>query len=227
TNTGNTPIADIVVTDDQGVTPVYQSGDTNGDDLLDQGETWIYEATGIAVVGQYANVGTVTGVDVVGAPVTDADPSHYLALALAILGDTVWNDANGNGVQDDGEKGIAGARVVLTLPDGTEVETTTDADGKYLFTDLVPGTYTAALDMSSITPPTDGELKLTTAGSFTQILAAGDIYLDADFGVVAVLPVTGIDTGSILGIALALLLAGALALLLTIRRRNDEGDTSA
>jgi hypothetical protein len=242
TNPGLITLSTVVVTDDMGVTPVYQSGDTNGDDLLDPSETWIYTATGVAVAGQYANIGTVTAV--VGAPetsddaallgivdagvgdtITDTDPSHYLAIGLASLGDTVWNDANSNGVQDDGEKGIAGAKVVLTLPDGTVVATaTTDANGKYLFTDLIPGTYTATIDMSSIPPPDEGELRLTTASSFTVILAAGDNDLDSDFGVVAVLPVTGINTRSILRIALALLLAGALAVLLTTRRRREQGD---
>ncbi len=50
-----------MVTDDQGVTPVFQGGDDNGDDLLDLEETWLYEATGTAEVGQYANVATVEG----------------------------------------------------------------------------------------------------------------------------------------------------------------------
>ena len=41
------------VADDQGDhVPVYQSGDTNGNGLLDVGETWIYAATGMAVAGQ-------------------------------------------------------------------------------------------------------------------------------------------------------------------------------
>ena len=61
TNPGDFPVADVVVTDDQGVTPVFQGGDTNGDDLLDPGETWLYEATGTAEFGQYANVATVEG----------------------------------------------------------------------------------------------------------------------------------------------------------------------
>ncbi len=227
TNPGNTPLANIVVTDDQGVTPVYLSGDTNGDDLLDPTEVWMYEATGVSELGQYANIGSVTGVDVTGATVTASDPSHYLGFGLASLGDTVWNDANSNGVQDAGEKGIAGAKVILTLPDGTVVATaTTDADGMYLFTDLIPGTYTVELVMSSIPPPAEGENKLTTAGSFTVILAAGDIDLDSDFGIVAVLPVTGINIGTILMIALAMLLAGGLAVLVTTRRRKDEGDTT-
>jgi len=67
----------------------------------------------------------------------------------ASLGDRVWLDANGNGQQDAGEQGVAGARVTLigggldgklsTLDDNTEVSTTTDADGNYKFTNLVPG----------------------------------------------------------------------------------------
>jgi len=227
TNPGNTPLAKVVVTDDQGVTPVFVSGDTNGDDLLDPTETWMYEATGAAELGQYANIGTVTGIDVTGATVTATDPSHYLGTGLASLGDTVWNDANSNGVQDNGEKGIAGALVKLMLPDGTTLNTTTDADGKYLFTDLVPGKYTVELVMSSIPTPSEGELKLTTAGSFTVILAAGDNDLDSDFGVVAVLPVTGINTGTILLIALGLLIAGGVAVFLTTRKRKDEGDIAA
>ncbi len=41
TNTGNVPLANVTVTDDQaGVTPVYQGGDTNTNNLLDLTETW-------------------------------------------------------------------------------------------------------------------------------------------------------------------------------------------
>jgi uncharacterized repeat protein (TIGR01451 family) len=77
TNPGNVPLSNIVVTDDQGgVTPVYQSGDANLNSVLDTTETWIYEATGTAVAGQYANQGTANG-DFMGTPVNDTDPSHY------------------------------------------------------------------------------------------------------------------------------------------------------
>ena len=44
----------------------------------------------------------------------------------------VWNDTNGNGVQDGGETGIEGVKVFLT--DGTDVlETATGPDGYYYF----------------------------------------------------------------------------------------------
>ncbi len=117
TNPGDFALADIVVTDDQGVTPVFQGGDTNGDDLLDPSETWLYEATGTAELGQYANVGTVEGTNPVEveSTLTDSDPSHYIGIDVgtATLGDTVWLDENANGVQDGGEVGLQGARVTV------------------------------------------------------------------------------------------------------------------
>jgi hypothetical protein len=39
----------------------------------------------------------------------------------AEIGNTVWNDANKNGVQDDGEEGISGVRIKLY--NGNDVET--------------------------------------------------------------------------------------------------------
>ena len=74
---GDLPVRYVVVTDDQGVTPVFVDGDTNGNDELDPGETWTYEATGTAVAGQYANLATATGVDTRETALTDTDPSHY------------------------------------------------------------------------------------------------------------------------------------------------------
>ncbi|MBN2355052.1 T9SS type A sorting domain-containing protein, partial [candidate division KSB1 bacterium] len=76
-NTGNVPLCNIIVTDDQGVTPAYQSGDDNKDGCLDLTETWLYEAKGSAVLGQYKNTGKVTG-DYKETTVIDEDPSHYI-----------------------------------------------------------------------------------------------------------------------------------------------------
>ena len=86
TNPGDFHITDVVVTDDQGVTPVFQGGDINGDTFLDLGEVWTYEATGSAVAGQYANIATVTGSagDELDTILTDSDPSHYFGLVASI-----------------------------------------------------------------------------------------------------------------------------------------------
>ena len=65
------------------------------------------------------------------------------------LGDFVFEDTDGDGIQDAGEDGVSGVLVKLQNPDGTAVldengaplTTTTDGDGKYAFTGLVPGEY--------------------------------------------------------------------------------------
>ncbi|MHB8862020.1 MAG: beta strand repeat-containing protein [Pirellulaceae bacterium] len=71
TNTGNIPLTNIVITDDNGTagspaddfTPTRISGDTDGDNQLDVGETWLYQATHVVTAGAYSNSATVSGSD--------------------------------------------------------------------------------------------------------------------------------------------------------------------
>ncbi len=58
------------------------------------------------------------------------------------IGDLVWSDTDGDGIQDADEPGVAGVRVELLDADGNVVDTvTTGADGSYLFDDLPLGDY--------------------------------------------------------------------------------------
>jgi hypothetical protein len=58
------------------------------------------------------------------------------------LGDLVWFDEDQDGVQDAGEAGVAGVVVRLYDAAGNLVaETVTDANGNYLFQNLVAGVY--------------------------------------------------------------------------------------
>ncbi len=58
------------------------------------------------------------------------------------IGDYVWNDANGNGIQGAGESGVSGVTVRLQECNGTNLaSTTTDANGNYLFDAVEPGSY--------------------------------------------------------------------------------------
>jgi hypothetical protein len=57
------------------------------------------------------------------------------------IGDFVWHDVNGNGIQEAGEPGIAGVTLTLTDAHGHVFTTTTDAGGKYLFSSLFAGAY--------------------------------------------------------------------------------------
>lgn len=87
-NAGDAPLGDVAVVDDNGTPedtsddfrPDLVGGDENGNNLLDLDETWLYQATGEIGAGQYANLGSVSGVDPDGAAVKDQDPGHYFGV---------------------------------------------------------------------------------------------------------------------------------------------------
>jgi len=76
---------------------------------------------------------------------------------LASIGDTVWEDLNGDGLQDTGEPGLADVTVTLLNADGTPatdvsgnpMTMVTDQNGNYEFASLLPGDYAV-----QFTPPT-------------------------------------------------------------------------
>jgi fimbrial isopeptide formation D2 family protein/uncharacterized repeat protein (TIGR01451 family) len=98
------------------------------------------------------------------------------------IGDTIWLDQNGDGVQDPGEPGIPGVTVTLTLTvNGAPVTFTavTDANGHYSFPGLPAGSYTVAVDTSTLPPA----LSATTGTSRAVTLTAGAPNDDTvDFG---------------------------------------------
>ncbi|MCP3981842.1 MAG: hypothetical protein GY716_21275, partial [bacterium] len=108
--------------------------------------------------------------------------------ATAVVGDYVWSDADGDGVQDPGESGIGGVTLDLIDSAGMVVATaTTKADGSYLFTGVAPGSFTVAVT------DTAGALvvasyTLTASADFpnptdsTVVVAGGGAFLSADFG---------------------------------------------
>ncbi|MDB5250699.1 MAG: Fibronectin type domain protein, partial [Segetibacter sp.] len=61
--------------------------------------------------------------------------------AVSSIGNFVWNDKNGNGLQESTEPGIAGAAVKLTKTGGSTITTTTNSSGAYNFGNLSAGTY--------------------------------------------------------------------------------------
>ncbi len=71
TNTGDVALSDVMVTDDKGVTVSCPKT------TLAPAESMTCTATGTAAVGQYENLGTVTGKTPFDVTVTAADPSHY------------------------------------------------------------------------------------------------------------------------------------------------------
>jgi hypothetical protein len=84
--------------------------------------------------------------------ITSTEPTlgmTTLAGQNATIGDLVWNDIDGNGLQDASEPGVPGASVQLldgsgdpvVDASGYAVETTTDVDGRYALQGVVGTTY--------------------------------------------------------------------------------------
>ena len=93
------------------------------------------------------------------------DASHDVGLyQTATLGDLVWEDLNGNAIQDSGEKGLAGATVQLLDASGAPIagkSVLTGATGAYSFTGLVP----AATPYKSLAPPATARRPRTRAAT--------------------------------------------------------------
>ncbi|MEX2309021.1 MAG: N-acetylmuramoyl-L-alanine amidase [Pirellulales bacterium] len=121
TNTGNVPLANVAVLDDNG-TPgntaddfnaTYSGGDTDLDSKLDQSETWIYVAMRVVTAGQHTNIGTASGEDIIGQIATDDDPANY-------FGDAPENaDFNGDGTVDAADYVIWRKYSGASVPAGT------------------------------------------------------------------------------------------------------------
>ena len=75
----------------------------------------------------------------------DSATLHILvesSLPVGSIGDFVWLDQNGNGIQNGGEPGIGNVTVKLYNETGSLVRTTTTAaNGSYLFQDVLIGNY--------------------------------------------------------------------------------------
>lgn len=74
----------------------------------------------------------------VGSPATHVDLGLVPHGTTTTIGDHVWHDLNADGIQDPGEPGVGGLRIVLNRVEGGALvpvaETLTDEDGGYEFT---------------------------------------------------------------------------------------------
>ena len=94
-----------------------------------------------------------------------------VTVVASSVGDRVWEDTNSNGLQDDGEPGVAGVMVRLVGSDvdgnAVDLETVTDEDGNYRFAELASGTYKVIFDPATI--PSNARFTSQHTGSSTGI----------------------------------------------------------
>ena len=114
------------------------------------------------------------------------------------VGNYVWKDRNGDGLQGPKDTGIAGAVLTLTDINGAPVRDVfgrrvrnqrTKADGKYLFTHLPPGRYVVHIKYPDKHFPTTANkpnrsMNSSTIKAFSKNLRGGQSDLTLDFGVV-------------------------------------------
>jgi hypothetical protein len=120
-------------------------------------------------------------------PITVANKQAYLDAdfgyafipgpAQTVISDLVWNDLNGNGVQDPGEPGIPGIQVCAqTVSYIGRVCATTNSNGIYGIFGLSPRAY-----LISVTIPPAG-MSLTHGFYVPVVLRPGERRTDIDFG---------------------------------------------
>lgn len=121
TNQGNVSIGTVVLNDPLlGGSVAFMSGDTDGDNVLDVNETWVYSANYIITQsnidnGAVNNQARVTGIGINGDAVSDlSDDNSVLendvtvtalcrSSEIALIKTAVFNDENSNGCSDVGE----------------------------------------------------------------------------------------------------------------------------
>lgn len=128
---------------------------------------------------------------------TASDTGDFGFNAPSALGGTIFFDINANGDFELNEPGIEDAIVQLFEGSTLIAVTTADADGNYLFTGLMPGTYTVVVDSSlaplagatlSSDPDNDGEpcavdpIPVPCDAQSTRTLAPAQTLTGLNFG---------------------------------------------
>ncbi len=107
--------------------------------------------------------------------------------SAALLGNRVWLDANGNGIQDPGEGGVSGACVNLYDASGKLIQrASTDSNGYYGF-NVQAGRYTVEFSRAhgyDFTQPNAGDVSFDSdadpsTGRVSVVLSSDDLSVDA------------------------------------------------
>lgn len=107
-------------------------------------------------------------------------------IAAGGLGDRVWLDYDGDGVQETGEPGVPGVDVSLSGGTTPGMTVTTDADGLYAFAGLFPDDYTVSIDPGTLpagTVPTFDADGVATPHAAVVTALSGQTLDGVDFGI--------------------------------------------
>lgn len=214
TNTGDTGISGVVVNlyEDLGTIGVRDAADiflesTTTNSLGNysfignpDGDRYLIEETGLTDLLNTGDKDTVictggtsaaTSCDIISFTLAGSSISNNFYNVGASIGDFVWNDLNGDGVQDGGtETGIDGVTLDLYqdvngdgMIDAGDIllkTTTTASGGAYDFIELSPGDY--LVDVTDTGSVLGGSVNTTSNDPLAITVTKGQDYNDADFG---------------------------------------------
>lgn len=130
------------------------------------------------------------------------------------IGDFIWDDRDGDGIQGPGEPGVPGATVqLLDAAGGIVASTVTDSTGQYNFSNVLPGTYSIkvippagawhfAPAGEGSDPTLDSELDdngvsapFTLYSGTTDRTRDGGLFRPVDLGITKTTPVATVNVG--------------------------------
>jgi len=202
-NVGNITISGVTVSDPLVATLIRGSDapGNNNNNLLDVGEVWVYTGTYTAQQLDIDSNGTSEPNDILAAFLdntatvsSDQLPDQSDSASVPVeqptgwIGDRIWLDQDGDGLQDAGEYGIANVTVRLYDATGAVLfgSTVTDADGLYVFADLPSDDYLVVVDTSTLpggmAANQTGDPDATLDSQTPVTLTPGQAVNTADFG---------------------------------------------
>jgi uncharacterized repeat protein (TIGR01451 family) len=130
-----------------------------------------------------------------------ATAANFGYVGTGSIGTAVYNDQNGDGVQDAGEPGLPGVTVRLswagddgdlaTTGDNAVLTTTTDASGRYSFGNLPEGLFQVAVDPATLASDLSPDAGGPASPFDVTLTAPGQSFGGADFGYVGAASVRG------------------------------------
>jgi hypothetical protein len=176
---GSTPAGSVTVLSDTKISVVVPNGSGTVDVTLQSG---INETDNIS-----SNPNANVNAPIFGYGTSAMTPADQFTFTAAISG-TVFNDLNGDGVQESGEPGLQGWTVQL-LDSGLNIvgSAVTDANGDYTLTNVSPGTYTLQDVLQSGYVQTEP----ASPGTYPLTMTSGGNVTGANFGDFQLVTISG------------------------------------
>ncbi|WP_341200832.1 DUF7507 domain-containing protein, partial [Croceibacter atlanticus] len=178
---------EVVITEADGTTQVVTTdADGNwtatvaaGTTTVDVDETTLPAGYELTTIGSDPETVTIPS----NGTVSTTEDGYYLPESTGTISGHVYEDTNGNGVQDVGEHNLEGVSVIITDNNGDVTTVVTDVDGNWMSTQLPEGDATSDIDEATLPTCSNGVDYSMTEGTdptTTTVIAGQNVFSDND-----------------------------------------------